>query len=124
MIAKAAAKVTRLILKGLEKNFCKKIKLIELDVLKSFPARKQGDQISLRKKIALNVAQHIFVNIYIIYNKERSGSKMWATSVCSFQKTTQSKHSPTGRKFVQSGHPARKPLVRFLMIKNLSESRQ
>jgi hypothetical protein len=36
---------------------------------------------------------------------EQRRPKIWDSSVCSFQKTAQSKQSPIGRTFTQSGHP-------------------
>jgi hypothetical protein len=47
--------------------------------------------------IAQNVAQHIFAKI----NTELLA---WATMYCNLQKTAQSNHSLSGRKFAQSGH--------------------
>jgi hypothetical protein len=43
------------------------------------------------------------------FSLEKGTLKIRATSVCNFQKATQSKRSPNRRKFAQSsGHPASK----------------
>jgi hypothetical protein len=57
------------------------------------------------KKIVQSVAKYTFVKIAAFSKPWRKvAPKMWAT--CSIKKTAQSKQSPIGRKFGQSGHPA------------------
>jgi hypothetical protein len=64
----------------------------------------QGDQMSLWKKLAQNVAQNIFCQHWYIDTLKKT-PKIWDSFVI-FDKNCQSKQSPIGRKLSQFGHPA------------------
>jgi threonyl-tRNA synthetase len=61
----------------------------------------------VREKITQNVAQPVFSqNYYKTFAVDRNSPIIWATSEI-FKTTSQSKQSPNGRKFAQSGTPDR-----------------
>jgi hypothetical protein len=72
--------------------------------------RKRGDQMSLSKKIAQNVAQP-----KSILNWRKLTKKIWATCNFFIKKTAHSKHSPDRRKFAESGHLVRKRVAESLL---------
>jgi hypothetical protein len=64
--------------------------------------QKQGDQMSLWKKIPRNC----FVKINTkLLPWGKVARKFWALFSKIFKKTSQRKQPPNGRKFAQSGHP-------------------
>jgi hypothetical protein len=59
------------------------------------------------KKFAQNVAKYIFAKLlrmYVTFTVAKSSPKMWG-NFRNYRKTAQSKQSPIGLKFAQSGHP-------------------
>jgi hypothetical protein len=64
---------------------------------------------SLRKKITQNVAKTIFCQICRISVIVENIRPKFLATFCKFHKAAQSKQSPYGRKFSQSGHPAWSP---------------
>jgi hypothetical protein len=57
---------------------------------------------------------------YIFYTRVKNSTKILATSLVCFKKPAQSKQSPIGRKFAQSGHPGKHSF--FRLKKKLSSS--
>jgi hypothetical protein len=74
------------------------------------------------KRITQNEAKPIFCqNYYITFTVEISGPILWSFPVL-FRKATQSKQSPKGRNFAQSGHPVVHLLVLIKLIDSLQRN--